>query len=360
MFEFDKEHGCDSRWSVADAGGENGKASEAPAGASPAAVKVRPQVLADGTYATQVAEASPAPAAAVAGDPLGAQNLRALFVAGDTFLGAVTAVTLVKLLLRLKAAAAATGAPDVTDVRRRSAETMLALVAMLRFDEARAAGSTLALDRDSRDRIATCFRMLTEPSKDVVQLWLEAYRASYAEMLEERRSRDIEEQDAKAAANACQPDDLIDFAHLKHRKGVAQIELEDEVATDLQRATGLAGDGAAAAGALTRTMQLTGLSDAVYAEAQVITHQYDVVLDVTVINRTAATMQSLCLELATMGDLKLVERPQNYTLAAGETKRLRANIKARSLTHLSWLSSRRSCLRAACGNSVRLEVHRWV
>jgi coatomer subunit beta len=124
-----------------------------------------------------------------------------------------------------------------------------------------------------------------------------------------------------------QPDDLIDFAHLKHRKGVAQIELEDEVATDLQRATGLAAGGDASAGAMRRTIQLTGLSDAVYAEAEVLTHQYDVVLDVTVINRTKATMQNLCLELATMGDLKLVERPQNYTLAAGETKLLRANIK---------------------------------
>lgn len=30
--------------------------------------------------------------------------------------------------------------------------------------------------------------------------------------------------------------------------------------------------------------------------------------------------QNLCLELATMGDLKLVERPQNYTLAPGDTK----------------------------------------
>ena len=110
-----------------------------------------------------------------------------------------------------------------------------------------------------------------------------------------------------------------------------QIELEDEVATDLQRATGLGDDSDTPATALTRTLQLTGLSDAVYAEALVTTHQYDVVLDVTVTNRTAATMQNVCLELATMGDLKLVERPQNYTLAAGASKHLRANIKARTL-----------------------------
>ena len=29
-----------------------------------------------------------------------------------------------------------------------------------------------------------------------------------------------------------------------------------------------------------------------------------------------------------MGDLKLVERPQNYTLAPGDSKAIRANIKA--------------------------------
>ena len=60
-----------------------------------------------------------------------------------------------------------------------------------------------------------------------------------------------------------------------------------------------------------------------YAEAYVTVHQYDIVLDVTVINRTSDTMQNLCLELATMGDLKLVERPQNYTLGPAATKTIR-------------------------------------
>ena len=53
-------------------------------------------------------------------------------------------------------------------------------------------------------------------------------------------------------------------------------------------------------------------------------HQYDIVLDVTVINRTTETLQNLCLELATMGDLKLVERPQNYTLGPGAQKSIRS------------------------------------
>ena len=67
-----------------------------------------------------------------------------------------------------------------------------------------------------------------------------------------------------------------------------------------------------------------GFSDPVYAEAYVTVHQYDIVLDVTVINRTTETLQNLCLELATMGDLKLVERPQNYTLGPGAQKSVRS------------------------------------
>jgi vesicle coat complex subunit len=125
---------------------------------------------------------------------------------------------------------------------------------------------------------------------------------------------------------------MYDHSWLRERErkhvsvAAVQIELEDAVATDLQRATGL-GDSSKASGTTRRTLQLTGLSDTVYAEAVVILHQYDVVLDILVINRTNQTLQNLCLELATTGDLKLVERPHNYTLAEGQSTRLRANIK---------------------------------
>ena len=74
-----------------------------------------------------------------------------------------------------------------------------------------------------------------------------------------------------------------------------------------------------------------GFSDPVYAEAYVTVHQYDIVLDVTIINRTQETLQNLCLELATMGDLKLVERPQNYTLAPNATKSIRHELRTHTL-----------------------------
>lgn len=107
------------------------------------------------------------------------------------------------------------------------------------------------------------------------------------------------------------------------------MELEDEVQDDLMRATGeVTKDGDARK--LNKVLQLTGFSDSVYAEAYVTVHQYDIVLDVTILNRTTETLQNLCLELATMGDLKLVERPQNYALAPNTSKQIRANIKVSS------------------------------
>ena len=59
-------------------------------------------------------------------------------------------------------------------------------------------------------------------------------------------------------------------------------------------------------------------------------HQYDIVLDVTVTNRTADTLQNLNLELATMGDLKLVERPQNYALRPHGQQSIRCAAGGRS------------------------------
>jgi hypothetical protein len=51
----------------------------------------------------------------------------------------------------------------------------------------------------------------------------------------------------------------------------------------------------------------TGLADPVYAEAYVTVHQYDIVLDVTVINRTEGTMQ-------VRGQLTYRRKCHNWTL----------------------------------------------
>ena len=50
-----------------------------------------------------------------------------------------------------------------------------------------------------------------------------------------------------------------------------------------------------------QVIQLTGFSDPVYAEAYVLVNQYDIALDVLVVNQTSDTLQGLTLELATLG-----------------------------------------------------------
>jgi len=113
-------------------------------------------------------------------------------------------------------------------------------------------------------------------------------------------------------------------------QGMSQHELENEVQDDLKRATGEFIKDVDDANKLSHIIQLTGFSDPVYAEAYVTVHHYGIVLDVTVINRTKETLHNLCLELATMGDLKLVDRPQNYNLAPESCKQIKANIKVSS------------------------------
>lgn len=71
---------------------------------------------------------------------------------------------------------------------------------------------------------------------------------------------------------------------------------------------------------MNRVTQLTGLSDPLYVEAVLVVHQYDISLEITIINQTSDTLSNLTLELATLGELKLVERPTPYNLAANGGK----------------------------------------
>ena len=67
-----------------------------------------------------------------------------------------------------------------------------------------------------------------------------------------------------------------------------------------------------------------------YAETYVNVNQYDIVLDVLVVNQTADTLQNLTVELAILGDLKLVEKPQPLTLAPHDFANIKASMKVSS------------------------------
>ncbi|XP_028172165.1 coatomer subunit beta-like [Ostrinia furnacalis] len=81
---------------------------------------------------------------------------------------------------------------------------------------------------------------------------------------------------------------------------------------------------------LSKVTQLTGFSDPVYAEAIVAVNQYDIVLDVLVVNQTDDTLQNCTVELATLGDLRLVERPAAVVLAPRDFATIKAHVKVAS------------------------------
>ncbi|KAM7476164.1 hypothetical protein LguiB_023407 [Lonicera macranthoides] len=285
----------------------------------------RPAILADGTYATQSAAIETAVSAPniVQGSLASTGNLRTLILAGDFFLAAVVACTLTKLILRLEEVQ-----PSKVDVNKATTQALLIMVSVLQLGQSLSIPQPI--DDDSYDRILLCIRLLCNTGDEIRKIWLQTCRQSFVKMLGDKQLRETEEIRAKSQICHAQPDDLIDFYHLKSRKGMSQLELEDEVQDDLKRATGEFMRDGDDARKLNRILQLTGFSDPVYAEACVTIHHYDIVLEVTVMNRTKGTLQNLCLELATMGDLKLVERPQNYTLAPDSSKQIRANIKVSS------------------------------
>jgi len=282
----------------------------------------RPQVLADGTYATQTNIDMPSSSACVPIDD-DVPNLRALVLEGDFFIASSIAVTMTKLILRLRQKSS-----DECAVNRLSAQCMLYMVSFLGLGES--SQFSHPLSPDCTERMKMCIHALADPSNNAVMdaLTVES-RQAYTAMVQEQRRKELEaEKDAKLSTCA-ECDDIIDFHHLKSRKDMSQLELEDSIARDVAKATGF-GEGAQQSMKHNRVLQLTGFSDPIYAEAYVIVNQYDIVLDVNIMNRTGSTLQNVSLELATMGDLKLVERPQSHNLASGEVRSIRANIKVSS------------------------------
>ncbi|KAE8678673.1 Coatomer subunit beta-1 [Hibiscus syriacus] len=311
-------------YSVSEEGEATDASKKIPQANSITVSSRRPAILADGTYATQSAASETAfsPPTIVQGS-LASGNLRSLLLTGEFFLGAVVTCTLTKLVLRLEKVQ-----PSKVEVNKATTQALLIMVSMLQLGQSPAVPHPI--DNDSYERIVLCMRLLCNTGDEIGKIWSQSCRQSFVKMLSEKQLRETEELKPKAQVSNAQPDDLIDFYHLKSRKGMSQLELEDEVQDDLKRATGEFVKDADDANKLNRILQLTGFSDQVYAEAYVTVHHYDIVLDVTVINRTKETLQNLCLELATMGDLKLVERPQNYTLAPESSKQIKANIKVSS------------------------------
>lgn len=343
MEQLDSADGTAGRGSAADGGGEDGSSSST------------------GKAMTISAEARKR-------SPLLGQLMD-----GDHFLAAVTAYTIAKLAIKLVDTHKKDEHSNTTN--KTTAEAILALAQLLRLGTSRVVPRTM--DTDSRSRIVLCINALADPAHPARPLIVSAAnKRAFVALLAEQdsaqkraglasasasfattttsktSSQQLEQQ--KKRPNERQSDDLIRIRQLtvktkttmgsngddgcgedggenddSYEGGEGGVgDVTDDVIALAKLDEGE--DRHSASARLKRVVQLTGFGDPLYAEAFVYVHQYDIVLDVIVTNQTNVTLQDVTLELSTLGDLRLFERPAPVTIAPGVTSRVRAGLKVSS------------------------------
>ncbi|XP_072164945.1 coatomer subunit beta-like [Diadema setosum] len=253
--------------------------------------------------------------------------LRGFLMDGDFFVGACLATVLTKLALRYL---------ELTKDQKRQnaflAEAMLIMATIIHLGKSGLAKTNIT--DDDVDRIATCLKVLAERHSLIGGIFSSECRSSLNTMLQAKQQEDKMAQKGlfEKKARSIQADDPINFLQLLAKADSGSTE--DQLTLSLTLATmGTPAKKEMAdlsTSKLNKVTQLTGFSDPVYAEAYININQYDIVLDVLVVNQTADVLQNCSLELATLGDLKLVEKPQPMTLAPHDFCNIKANIKVAS------------------------------
>ncbi|CAF0969017.1 unnamed protein product [Brachionus calyciflorus] len=285
-------------------------------------------VTADGTYASQSAFVSNTPNT-TKDDSEKRPPLRSFLLKGEFFIASALARTLTKLAVKYSKLV------DNNQVKqnRFNSEAMLIMASILHYGKSGMAKK--AINEDDNDSINICLRVLSERSPFVVNLFNNQSQVALSTMLDAK----LDETDLawktrhgkKKVQAQIQPDDPLRFGQLISNSDF--IEKEDVFDLTLKQAIGVLNkkdEDFILSSKLNKVTQLTGFSDPVYAEAYVHVNQYDIVLDVLIVNQTTDTLQNLTLELATLGDLKLVEKPSALTLAPRDFTNIKANIKVAS------------------------------
>jgi len=281
-------------------------------------------VLADGTYAS-VTSTETVGGSGSAAEAEKMPHLRRLVSAGDILLGTVVCVTLTKISLKMDDVPGSTAAAN-----RLVMASLLSIAGIGKLAEQRR-GTRVGVYADCLDRITLCARLLLDPALQAKckAKFLSSCLEAYSHLVAKQKAVKNKASEADKKGRASGPDDLIQFRQLRVQSVQGGIEVDLMDADDISRAIGADGSSGEAA-KLRHVYQLTGYSDPVYAEASVTVHDYDIILEMLIINRTPNTLTNLTVELATMGDLKIVERPQPYTIGPLDERRLRANIKVSS------------------------------
>jgi coatomer subunit beta len=210
-----------------------------------------------------------------------------------------------------------------------TAEAMLIMSTMIHLGKSGLAKKNIT--DDDLDRISLCLKVLSDRSPLMLDVFNELCRESLDSMLMAKINEEQETQKAREKqAASVQADDPIAFMQLAAKSDNSSTENMFDLS--LSQAVGVSKKDAfdPMSSKLNKVTQLTGFSDPVYAEAYVHVNQYDIVLDVLIVNQTTDTLQSCTLELATLGDLKLVEKPTPVLLGPHDFCNIKASVKVAS------------------------------
>lgn len=280
------------------------------------------RVTSDGTYATQSAFSIQTVIKKEQRPPI-----RQYLMEGDFFIGTVLASSLTKLVLKYLELE-----KNQKKCNRICTQAMLIMSSILHLGKS--GFPSKKITNDDSDRIFLCLRTLSERTPEIVDVFTKLCRDALSHMLIAQRDEECLAQAEKQKKTAkVQPDDPIQFSALSNGRndqlGENVFESSLNQALAGTKPTGLS-EVASPNNKLNKVTQLTGFSDPVYAEAYVHVNQYDIVLDVLIVNQTSDTLQNCTLELATLGDLKLVERPHPVVLAPHDFCNIKANVKVSS------------------------------
>ncbi|KAI6242711.1 Coatomer subunit beta [Aphelenchoides fujianensis] len=257
-------------------------------------------ITADGTYATQSALVSTVSAAA-AEKPI----LRKLFYEGNFFIASFAGHH------------AEQAGPAPANVNKLAGEAMYILASIIRLGKSTA--SSKKITEDDLDRISTTIRLIADQWPEADDILLRQCRASLELMLSVKGDVDRHEETTTKRNKVVQADKTISFSQLSARAGetAATTNLFD---LSLSQALGTA----------PKVTKFDFASSKLGKIAYVNVNQYDIVLDVLVVNQTADTLQNLSLEFSTVGDLKLVDKPSPLTLAPHDFSNIKATVKVTS------------------------------
>lgn len=303
---------------VADENKTSPPKENAPVAVKNASATPKQLVTSDGTYATQSAFSV---AQSDTMDPSGATKLlRSGILGGDLFLGACVASALVKICLRY---------PDVALTN----ESMLIMATILNYGKSGI--SSKPMTNDDMEHILLCLRVLSERPPALVKVYSEDCRQALSNMLQASQAalEQANKEKEKAligAAGVITVEQTLNFSLLTSSREAGGHDVFEVSLNKALAGRSGQGEDEDAPSKLAKVTQLTGFSDPVYSEAIVTVNQYDIVLDVLIVNQTSDTLQNCTLEMATLGDLNLVERPAPVVLAPHDFCTIKAHVKVAS------------------------------